>query len=176
MLKNFEIYTIGHSNRSIEEFTRLLLKHSVEVLADVRRFPTSKYEHFKKDKLKKYLKNAGIEYVWFGGLGGYRKKIFENSPNIAIKSQGFRNYADYMLTEEFRKEIEKLIEIAKERRVALMCSEKFYWKCHRKFISDYLTFKGFRVIHIINNGVKEHRLSKEARITEIGLIYDMRCD
>lgn len=168
-----EIYTIGHSNRSIEEFKRLLIEHSVEVLADVRRFPSSKYEHFKQDKLKESLKDVGIDYIWFEGLGGYRKKILENSPNTAIKSRGFRNYADYMLTNEFREEVEKLIEIAEKRKVAIMCSEKFFWKCHRKFISDYLTFRGFIVIHIINDVVKEHRLSREARVTDIGLIYDV---
>jgi uncharacterized protein (DUF488 family) len=168
-----EIYTIGHSNRSIEEFKRLLIEHSVEVLADVRRFPSSKYEHFNQDKLKKSLKDVGIDYIWFEGLGGYRKKILENSPNTAIKSRGFRNYADYMLTKEFREEVEKLIEIAEKRKVAIMCSEKFFWKCHRKFISDYLTLRGFIVIHIINDVVKEHRLSREARVTNIGLIYDV---
>lgn len=171
-----EVYTIGHSNRSIEEFKKLLIRYSVEVIADVRRFPTSRYEHFKQDRLEKLLKEVGIEYIWFESLGGYRKKIFKNSPNKAIRSEGFRNYADYMLTEEFISGAERLIEIAKVKRVAIMCKEKFFWKCHRKFISDYLTFKGFQVIHIINDSVKEHKLSREARITDNGLIYDLNGD
>ncbi len=139
----------------------------MEVLADVRRFPSSKYEHFKQDKLKKSLKGVGIDYIWFEGLGGYRKKVLESSPNTAIKSRGFRNYADYMLTNEFREEAEKLIKIAESKRVAIMCSERFFWKRHRKFIS------GFVVIHIINDVVRKHKLSREARITDFGLIYDV---
>ncbi len=170
------IYTIGHSNRSIEEFTHLLLKYGVELLADVRRFPTSKFEHFKAENLKKHLEDLNIEYVWFEGLGGYRKKIFDLSPNTAIKSEGFRNYADYMLTEEFKQEISKLVSLAKVKRTAVMCAERLYWKCHRKFIADYLTFLGFKVLHIMDNGIKVHKISREVKITNDGLIYCLTGD
>lgn len=171
-LKNFEIYTIGHSNRTIDNFLSTLLSHKIECVVDIRRFPKSKFPHFTRENLKLHLRSNGIDYVWMEGLGGYRKKIFDKSPNTAIKSEGFRNYADYMLTEKFRDEVEKLIEIASRNRTAIMCAEMLYWRCHRKFISDFLFLKGFRVLHIINNEIKEHRLSKEARITDFGLIYD----
>ncbi len=171
-----KVYTIGHSSRSIEEFAQLLLRYDVQVLADVRRFPTSKFEHFKAENLRKHLSRLGIEYVWFEKLGGYRKKIFDISPNTAIKSPGFRNYADYMLTEEFKQEISKLVSLATVKRTAVMCAEKLYWKCHRKFIADYLTFLGFEVYHIMDNGTKLHKLSKEAKITEYGLIYCLTRD
>ncbi len=167
------VYTIGHSNRSIDEFVRLLLKHGIEVLADVRRFPTSKYEHFKQENLREHLAAVGIEYVWFEKLGGYRKKVFEKSPNVAIKSEGFRNYADYMMTDEFRREIDKLLEIANVKRIAIMCAEKFFWRCHRKFIADYLTFLGHTVVHILNDELRRHRLSREARVVNNTLVYDV---
>jgi len=167
------IYTIGHSNRSIEEFLRLLLKYNVEVLADVRRFPTSKHEHFKSENLKKHLKKVGVEYVWFGSLGGYRKKILDASPNIAIRSEGFRNYADFMLTDEFKQEIIKLADLAARRRTAIMCAEKFFWRCHRKFISDYLLLLGFEIVHIINDRTLKHKLSRQARIVNDTIIYDI---
>ncbi len=171
-----EIYTIGHSNRSFDEFLRLLLKYGIRVVADVRRFPTSKFDHFKKESLEQTLPKFGIDYVWFEKLGGYRKKILDESPNIAIKSEGFRNYADYMLTVEFREEISKLLDIAKRKRLAIMCAEKFFWRCHRKFISDYLTYLGVRVLHILNDKLVVHKISKEARITDSGLVYDLMGD
>jgi len=169
------LYTIGHSNRTFDEFVRILKKFGVEVLADVRRFPGSKFEHFKKEHLERFLPENGIEYVWIEDLGGYRKKVLESSPNIAIESEGFRNYADYMLTEDFRKNIGKLPGIANKRRTCIMCAEKLYWKCHRVMISDYLsTVLGFEVLHIIEaDEVRRHKLGKYARRVDGGLVYDI---
>ena len=166
------IYTIGHSNRSIDKFLRLLLKHGIESLADVRRFPSSKHPHFNQDKLKEILGEYGIDYVWFQSLGGYRKKILDKSPNVAIQSEGFRNYADYMLTDEFVKAIEELEDLASERRTAIMCAEKFFWRCHRKFISDFLVVRGWEVVHILDNRIISHKLSESARIIHGRIIYD----
>jgi len=167
-----KIYTIGHSNRSIDEFLRLLLKYGVESIADVRRFPTSKHPHFNQETLKEILDKHGITYSWFEALGGYRKRIMDDSPNIAIQSEGFRNYADYMLTDGFVKAIEKLEALASERRTAIMCAERFFWRCHRKFISDFLIIKGWKVIHILENRTIDHKLSETARIVSGKIIYD----
>jgi uncharacterized protein (DUF488 family) len=72
-------------------------------------------------------------------LGGYRKKgLGENSPNRAWRSEGFRNYADYTMTEPFREGIHKLLELAHDGRLAFMCAKQLYWRCHRRIISDYL--------------------------------------
>ncbi|MBO8182958.1 MAG: DUF488 domain-containing protein [Archaeoglobus sp.] len=166
------IFTIGHSNRSAEEFVELLIANEVEALIDVRRFPSSKFPYFKGEYLRQILSEAGIEYYWFPALGGYRKKIMDDSPNKAIKSEGFRNYADYMLTLEFERAIEELEEIAKAKLSAIMCAEKLYWRCHRRFISDYLTMKGWEVIHILNDRKIKHEISKEARVVDGRLIYD----
>ena len=172
LVEKRKIYTIGHSNRNIEEFVELLLGSKIGSLIDVRRFPTSKFSHFRGEHLRQILNGAGIEYHWIPALGGYRKRITDNSPNKSIKSEGFRNYADYMLTEDFKLAIKELEEIARVRISAIMCAEKLYWKCHRKFISDYLIMKGWRVIHILNDRKIEHSISKEARIVEGKLIYD----
>ncbi|WP_048093075.1 DUF488 family protein [Geoglobus acetivorans] len=175
MSKNPTIYTFGHSNRSFDEFLRILKRFKIAVLADVRRFPGSKFDHFRKEYLEKALPDNGIEYVWFEKLGGYRGKVLENSPNRAIESEGFRNYADHMLTEEFRLAAEMLAEMARGKRVAIMCAEKLYWKCHRMFLSDYfVAVLGFEVIHVIDlTTTRKHRLNRHARITEEGLIYDL---
>ncbi|RLI76061.1 DUF488 domain-containing protein [Archaeoglobales archaeon] len=167
-----EIYTIGHSNRNLNDFMSLLLKYEIEALVDVRRFPTSKFEHFKAKNLELSLENSGIRYFWIKELGGYRNPILKDSPNIAIKSKGFRNYADYMLTDEFKKAMDELIEIATKYRTAIMCAERLYWRCHRKFISDYLTMKGYHVRHIINDKIVAHNLSRFARIVNDMIIYD----
>lgn len=168
-----KVYTIGHSNLSPGTFLALLLGNGVEVLIDVRRVPRSRFEHFNAENLRIELQKAGIEYIHIPGLGGFRKKVLANSPNIAIRSKGFRNYADFMLTEEFEKEIEKVIEIAAHKTCALMCAEKFFWKCHRKFLADYLTLRGFIVFHILDNGILPHRISENARIAGGKLIYDL---
>jgi len=168
-----EIYTIGHSNRSAAEFVRLLKKYGIQTLVDVRRFPSSKFEHFKKEKLERILAREGIYYIWMEELGGYRRKGLKNSPNIAIKSKGFRNYADHMMSDEFKKAVEELIKIAAERRTVIMCAERLFWHCHRKFISDYLTMRGVNVVHIINNEIRIHVLSPEARIAGEEIMYDV---
>lgn len=175
MPKKPVIYTIGHSRRSFKEFLRILKRFEIAVLADIRRFPSSKFEHFRKERLEKTLPENGIDYVWFEELGGYRRKVLENSPNTAIESEGFRNYADYMLTEEFRHAAEKLAEMAKERRVAVMCAERLYWRCHRMMLSDYLhAILGFEVVHIIDLvNTRKHRLSRHARVGKEGLVYDI---
>ena len=131
------IWTIGHSNRSKEEFLNLLREHSIEVLADIRSFPTSKIEHFKKENLEKWLPENGVEYVWLGKeLGGYRKG----------------GYKRHMRTKLFREGVQKLLEIARHKRTCMMCMEKNPKYCHRRFLSAYLERKGVEVIHIIEKG------------------------
>jgi len=167
------VYTIGHSNRSPEDFLNLLKKYEIEVIIDVRRFPSSKFEHFNQKTLEDLLKREDIEYIWMEELGGFRRKGLKSSPNIAIKSKGFRNYADHMFTQEFKNAIKRVIELERGRRVALMCSEKFFWRCHRKFIADFLSACGCEVMHIINDSLRVHRLSRMARIVNGKLIYDV---
>ena len=137
MQEKLQIWTIGHSNRSLETFLNLLNEHEIQVLADVRRFPTSKLEHFKREALEKWLPKQGIEYVWLGEeLGGYRRG----------------GYKKHMRTELFREGIKKLLEIARTKRTCIMCMEVNPKYCHRRFISAHLERKGVRVIHIINKG------------------------
>ena len=80
------------------------------LLVDIRSFPMSRrLPHFNRESLESTLPAAGIRYVWMKELGGRRKKIRDDSPNMALRSSGFRNYADYMLTEEFQQGIAELI-------------------------------------------------------------------
>src|SRR5262249_54449707 len=118
------VLTIGHSNHPLERFLALLARPGVEALADIRRFPGSrKHPHFHRDNLPVVLPESGVEYHWLEALGGRRPKQRDESPNLGLENQGFRNYADYMLTDEFREGVEKLLEAAQRKRTANMCAE-----------------------------------------------------
>ncbi len=130
------IWTIGHSNRSKEEFLGLLKENSIEALVDVRSFPTSKIEHFKLKEMEHWLPQYGIEYVWLGReLGGYRHS----------------GYKAHMRTKLFRDGIEKLLVTARRKRTCIVCMETNPKYCHRRYISAYLE-KKVKVVHIVARG------------------------
>jgi len=131
------IWTIGHSNRSIQKFLELLTENNIQVIIDVRSFPTSKIEHFKKENIEQWLLKHGIEYIWLGKeLGGYRRG----------------GYKRHMRTKLFREGIKKLLEVAKQKNTCIMCLEPNPKYCHRRFISMVLEKKGIKVVHIIGKG------------------------
>jgi uncharacterized protein (DUF488 family) len=167
------LYTIGHSTRTIEELTDVLRAHDIQTLVDIRAFPMSRrLPQFNRDSLEQALPVAGIGYVWMKALGGYRKKILEESPNIALRNQSFRNYADYMLTAEFEQTMAALIALAETSRTAYMCAERLYFRCHRMLVSDWLVAQGHEVLHIDGAGpVKHHELTAAARVVNGHLIY-----
>ena len=113
-----------------------LLKHmGIEAVVDVRRFPTSRFEYFRKDELARLLPGAGIDYSYLGSeLGGYRRG----------------GYQAFLSTEDFKRGVEKLEGVARERKTAILCAERFPWRCHRRFISIELEKRGWRVVHIID--------------------------
>lgn len=135
------IFTIGHSNRSLEEFLKPLKDHQIEIIVDVRRFPTSKFEHFKKEGLEENLNINGIEYLHLPQLGGFRG-----------------GYLKYTESQGFKEGLKKLMDLATQKQVAIMCSERLWFRCHRRFIADELTRKGMKVIHLINGRKYEHKL------------------
>ena len=167
------LYTIGHSTRTLEELTEALQAHSIRTLVDIRSFPTSRrLPHFNRESLEKSLPEAGVKYVWMKELGGRRKKIRDDSPNIALRSPSFRNYADYMLTKEFQRAIADLIRMAEHSRTAYMCAERVYFRCHRMLVSDWLVAHGHAVLHIDDTRpARPHKLTAEARLIGEEVIY-----
>lgn len=167
------LYTIGHSTRTIEELIAALHAHEIQTLVDIRAFPTSRrLPQFNREALEISPPASAIRYVWMKALGGYRKKILDDSPNIALRSAGFRNYADYMLTPEFEQAVAELLALAENSRTAYMCAERVYFHCHRMLVSDWLVAHGHEVLHIDADGpVKPHRLTPEARMADGRLIY-----
>lgn len=168
-----EIFTIGHSNGTLDELVAMLKAFSIERLVDIRRFPGSRrLPHFNRESLEKRLPQEGIEYLWMESLGGRRShEAGKTSINSGLRSPGFRNYADYMLTEDFENAIKHLLELAAEKRTAIMCAEKLYWRCHRMLISDFLTAQAVKVIHIMDSGKSvEHKLSEMAAADKDGKV------
>src|SRR5580765_7009374 len=136
-LDKIEVWTFGHSTRSLEDFLDALRSFEIKVLADVRSYPGSKrYPQFNKESLKASLTGAAIDYQHFPELGG-RRRAKPDSLNMAWRNESFRGYADYMETEDFRRGITRLLDVARTNRAAVMCSEAVWWRCHRSLISDY---------------------------------------
>lgn len=166
------IWTIGHSTRTLDEFTRLLQTFKIEVLVDVRHFPGSrKFPHFDKENLAVSVTQTGSSYEHILELGG-RRKPDKDSMNTGWRHPAFRAYADYMQTEGFAVGIAKLVAIAREKRTAYMCSEAVWWRCHRGLISDYLKLHGWQVLHILSlTKTEEHPYTQPARIVDSNLSY-----
>lgn len=166
------IFTVGHSTRSGEEFVEILKAHGVQVLVDVRSFPGSRrYPQFNRAALSDLLAQAGIEYRHEPRLGG-RRAPRKDSHNTAWRNAQFRGYADHMETEVFRKGVEELLELAREERVAVMCAEAVWWRCHRSLLADYLKATGHTVLHIIDaKKSEEHPFTSAARIVDDKLSY-----
>ena len=131
------IYTLGTSTRTSDEFFDLFKEYGIEAGVDIRSFPTSRFPHFIKDALEKAFESQGIPHTYLGKeLGGFRKG----------------GYLAYRETESFQRGLERLEEIGRERRAAFFCSERFPWRCHRRWVAGRLIEKGWSVIHIVEKG------------------------
>lgn len=166
------IYTIGHSTHPMEEFLKMLESQGIRQLVDVRKLPGSrKYPQFNQDNLMKELPGAGIDYLYFPGLGG-RRKAHKDSKNNRWRNDSFKAYADYMETEDFKTAIVELEALALQKPTCYMCSEAVWWRCHRSMISDYLKVKGWKVMHIMSlKSVQEHPYTSPAKIVDGQLSY-----
>ena len=166
------VWTIGHSTRSIEEFIAMLQSFSIEMVADVRHFPSSrKFPHFNKETLQNSLQQNNIQYRHLVELGG-RRKADKASKNTVWRHPAFRAYADYMETSTFKEAITMLEDIAMKERTAYMCSEAVWWSCHRSMISDYLKVNGWTIMHIMALArAEEHPYTAPAKIVHDTLTY-----
>lgn len=132
-----KIYTLGTSRRSEEDFIEILLNYDIKTLIDVRSYPKSKIQIFTRENLENLLKKENIAYVFLGKeLGGFRKG----------------GYEAYTTTEDFRKGVEMLEDIASKGTGVIICAERFPWKCHRRWIARELHRRGWQVEHIIDKG------------------------
>ena len=169
------VYTIGHSTRSIAEFVELLHQGRVELLVDIRSIPRSRTNpQFNLDTLPEALSAWQIGHTRIEELGGRRKKSTTISPEVNgfWTNQSFHNYADYALSNEFRVGFSRLTELSVERRCAIMCSEAVWWRCHRRFVADYLLHDGRDVFHLMGAArVDPARMNTAARAAGASLVY-----
>lgn len=171
-MKKRNIFTIGHSTRSTEEFTELLRIYNVKEIVDVRSIPRSRYNpQFNEDTLEQSLKQNNIKYKHLKKLGGLRHSK-KDSINQGWHNVSFRGFADYMATPEYSEGLEELIKIASARETAIMCAEAVPWRCHRSLIADALIKKGWLVQDIMSpTSVTKHRLTSFLRVRKGQLVY-----
>lgn len=167
-------YSIGHSNLSLEEFVTLLEKAKIQLLADIRSFPRSRNNPvFNIESLPSDLSRVDIDYRHLRALGGRRSKQsdVEEHVNAMWRVQAFHNYADYALGEDFANAITELVHLGRDRRVAIMCSEAVWWRCHRRIVVDYLLANHLPVNHIMPpRQVVPATLTPGASITAAGKV------
>lgn len=157
-------FTIGHSNRSLEDFVVLLTAAKIQRVVDIRTVPRSRINpQFNKDTLPKPLMAAGITYEHLADLGGLRGKArsVPSSVNGFWSNESFHNYADYALSPQFHAALQHLRDEGHQQRCAMMCSESLWWRCHRRIVADHLIAAGETVVHIMGDGRLE-----PARLTE----------
>ena len=147
------VYTIGHSTHSLSRLVELLSGTGIERLADVRTVPRSRrVPQFNREALAGDLPDAGIEYLHFPELGGWRSPHAGIEDNAGWRNRSFRGYADHMQTAEFGAGLERLGGWAAERATAVMCAEAAWWRCHRRLVADALVVRGWEVVHLAAGG------------------------
>lgn len=172
------VFTVGHSNRTLESFAALLHAGAVEQVVDIRTVARSRHNpQFNADVIGAGLAPFGIGYLRIAALGGLRGKSKAVAPavNAFWENASFHNYADYALSPEFRAGLERLLGLADEQRVAIMCSEAVWWRCHRRIVADYLLGAGREVLHLMGTGRIEPAQMTEGAVTaQDGIRYPLR--
>jgi uncharacterized protein (DUF488 family) len=172
------IFTIGHSTRPIEEFVDILRAGPAELVVDVRTVPKSRRNpQYNEDALPDELAPYQLGYRRIAGLGGLRGKSHDVPPQVNAywQNQSFHNYADYALSDDFARALDELLELSSERRVAIMCAEAVWWRCHRRIISDYLIERGRDVRHLMAAGrVEPARLTPGAQPEDGKIHYPLK--
>ena len=168
------ILTIGHSTRTLDEFVELLEAYDVTLVLDVRSVPRSRHNpQFNKETLPSSLKKYGIKYIHMPDIGGLRRPKHD-SVNLAWRNSSFRGYADYMQTKEFTDNLLKIIALARENCLVLMCAEALPWRCHRSLISDALVVRHVKVEHIISaTSLINHQLNEMAHVDGTKITYPL---
>lgn len=142
------VLTIGHSNHPLDVFVKLLRKHEVTAVADVRSTPYSRHNlQFNREALEKVLKTNGIEYIFLG------RELGARSDDSGCYENGRIQYARLARTDLFRRGIERVIGSTKDYRVALMCAEQEPLECHRTLlVACVLAGRGVAIEHILPDG------------------------
>jgi uncharacterized protein (DUF488 family) len=165
------IYTVGHSTREADELLALLETADVELVADVRRFPSSRrHPQFNSTQMEKWLNDAGLGYIHLPNLGGRREPV-PGSVNAGWHERAFQGYADHMATPEFKAALADLETKARGATTAIMCAESVWWRCHRRLVADALVVRGWRVEHLgLGESPRPHELTDFAVVGDDGAV------
>jgi len=168
-------YTVGHSTRTIEEFTELLQAAGITLVVDIRHVPRSRTNpQYNADNLPDSLSPYNIGYQLIEQLGGLRGKSKQTDPavNGFWENKSFHNYADYALTESFQTGLNQLIQLGEQHRCAIMCSEAVWWRCHRRIVADHLLARGEEVFHLMGKDkINPATLTRGARVENDEVVY-----
>lgn len=171
------LLTIGHGRLDEDGLGALLRGAGVELLVDVRRFPGSRANPaVSRDAIPRWLPEQGIAYRWEERLGGRRSLPEGDDQDPWWQVAAFRGYAAHTRTAEFSAAMGQLAGEAAERRVAIMCSESVWWRCHRRIIADVAVLvHGLQVCHLMHDGrLTEHRPVEGARVRVDGtVVWDL---
>lgn len=151
-------FTIGHSTRSLDELAALLVPNGVTRVVDVRTVPRSRANpQYDRATLPRALRKRGLAYEHLAALGGLRGTTPDTPPTVNgfWENASFHRYADYALTDGFREGLAELLERGRTERVAVMCAEAVWWRCHRRIIADHLLAAGADVFHLVSSDVPE---------------------
>ena len=157
------LFTIGHSTRTIDEFTDMLRAAGIRRLVDVRSIPKSlRNPQYHVDRLGDALGAYQIAYARNDALGGRRPKSKTVAADVNgwWTNQSFHNYADYALGEPFAEGLDLLLAESAGQPTAIMCAEAVWWRCHRRIVADYALHRGRAVVHLMAPG-----RNSEARMT-----------
>lgn len=167
-----QVYTVGHSTRSLDELTALLRAFGVTMLVDIRTVPRSRTNpQFNRDALPRALAHSGLRYMHVAELGGLRRPR-SDSPNLGWRNLSFRGYADHMQTEEFEVGLAKLHATGPGETIALMCAEAVPWRCHRSLVADALMARGAEVFEIASaKRATPHRMTRFATVNGTQVTY-----
>ena len=170
------VTTLGHGTLSESDFIALVEGAQIAGVVDVRSYPGSRrHPHFGRDQMDEWLPAAGVSYRWERDLGGFRRPAAD-SPNRALRHDSFRGYADHMTEGSFEAALDRVVEEAAASRIAVMCSESLWWRCHRRLLADALVlWRGCEVSHLRHDGrIDPHRLTEGVRSGPGGRpVYDV---
>ncbi len=166
------VHSVGHSNRSLEDFIDLLKANQISRVVDVRTVPHSRHNpQFNRETLPESLRVVEIGYHHMPGLGGLRRPLRE-SINSGWRNASFQGFADYMQTEEFEENLKELVKMIGGERIALMCAEALPWRCHRSLIADALSLREIRVEHILSKTkAMLHSITPWAKVNGMHITY-----
>jgi uncharacterized protein (DUF488 family) len=159
-MQSFDLFSIGHSNIPAERFIAMLRTAGVNAIADVRSTPASRrFPWFSSKNLASALQDGGILYMPFGDSLGGRPR------DPALYRDAVADYESMAQRPEFCAGLDRLLAMASQHRVCLMCAEREPLDCHRcLLVSRALAERGCAVGHILHDGTIEAHAATEQRL------------